>query len=69
MESNSANKQAYSVEEAAKQLSVGRNAIYDLLNGGELKSLRIGARRLIPASEISNLLSRAEASTGSPKAR
>ncbi len=66
--SNHPARQAYSIEETAQQLSVGRNTIYNLLNNGELKSLRIGARRVIPANEITRLLNESRVSEGPAKA-
>ncbi len=36
-----------SVNEAASVLGLGRTKIYQLLNSGDLKSARIGARRLV----------------------
>ncbi len=64
---NNPTRQAYSIEETAHRLSVGRNSVYNLLNTGELKSLRIGARRLIPADEITRLLNESRASEGPQK--
>jgi excisionase family DNA binding protein len=64
---NPSTRQAYSIEETAQQLSVGRNTIYNLLNNGELKSLRIGARRVIPANEITRLLNESRVSEGPQK--
>lgn len=43
---------AYSVEEAAQLLSVGRDSIYELINTGRLTTFKIGARRLIALSDI-----------------
>ena len=38
----------YTPEEARKLLHIGRNRIYELLQSGELKSLRNGRNFLIP---------------------
>ncbi len=58
-------KRAYSIDETAHQLSIGRNSVYNLINAGELKSLRIGARRVIPVDEITRLLNQSRVA-GSP---
>lgn len=41
-----------SAEEAAEHLGVSRGLIYDLLNAGELGSVRIGSRRLVPVASL-----------------
>lgn len=50
---------ALSVGEACHRLAVGRNTVYGLINSGELKTLSVGRRRLIPESQIDALLARA----------
>lgn len=40
------------VEQPARRLSVGRTYIYQLINSGELGSIRIGALRRIPVSAL-----------------
>ena len=37
-----------SVEEAARLLGIGRTVAYRLLSQGELRSVKVGGRRLIP---------------------
>jgi excisionase family DNA binding protein len=44
-----------SIPDAAKLLSVSRTAIYQLVSSGELASLTIGRRRLIPVSALRSL--------------
>lgn len=39
-----------SVDETCKGLGVGRTTVYALLKSGELESVKVGRRRLIPAS-------------------
>jgi excisionase family DNA binding protein len=41
-----------SIEQAAQRLGIGRTATYDAIGRGELRSIRIGRRRLIPADAI-----------------
>lgn len=42
----------YSVEEAARVLRVSRDTTYELLRSGQLRSMKVGRRRLIPAIAI-----------------
>ena len=39
-------------EQAADALGIGRTTVYALIKSGELRSLRIGRLRRIPADEI-----------------
>jgi len=43
-----------SVDEAAGALGVGRTRLYHEIGAGRLQSLRVGRRRLIPASGIAD---------------
>ena len=45
-----------SVEEAAKVLHIGRTQAYRAVRSGELRSIRIGKRVLVPTSAIRQLL-------------
>lgn len=49
-------KLAYSLDEASHQLSISRRHLYDLLNEGKVRSSKLGARRVIPHSELERLL-------------
>ena len=42
----------YSLDEAAKLLRIGRTSLYELLAAEELKSIKIGSRRLIARGDI-----------------
>ncbi|MFE7407157.1 helix-turn-helix domain-containing protein [Isoptericola sp. NPDC057559] len=42
----------YSVEEAAQVLRISRDTTYELLRSGQLRSIKVGRRRLIPAVAI-----------------
>ena len=44
-----------SIEEAARHLGIGRTAAYGLLSRGELRSIKLGRRRLIPADSLSGI--------------
>jgi excisionase family DNA binding protein len=45
-------KLLHSVPEAAELLGVKKSKLYGLLATGELGSVRVGSRRLIPATEL-----------------
>lgn len=44
------------VEEAAKYLGIGRRQAYEAINRGELPSLRLGRRILVPRARLEALL-------------
>ncbi|MGC8635251.1 MAG: excisionase family DNA-binding protein [Candidatus Limnocylindrales bacterium] len=41
-----------SVDEAADALGIGRSRLYEEIGTGRLRSLKVGRRRLVPASAI-----------------
>ena len=45
----------YSVEDAIAYLATSRASIYKAINGGKLKTITDGKRRLVPGSEIVRL--------------
>ena len=45
------------VEETAKLLGIGRNLCYDRVKTGEIPSLKIGRRLLVPRAALEKLLS------------
>jgi excisionase family DNA binding protein len=45
-----------SVEEAAKVLNTGRRQVYAAVNSGEIRSIRISRRVLVPTSALRELL-------------
>lgn len=47
---------AASPAEAARRLGVSRATIYGLLEHGQLRSVKVGRRRLIPVSELHRLV-------------
>lgn len=46
----------YQPREAAHQLSVSRSHLYTMMSSGLIRSVKIGSRRVIPATEIDRLL-------------
>jgi len=49
-------KLTLSVEEAAKQLGIGRNLCYDKVKTGEIPVIKIGKRLLVPKKALEKLL-------------
>lgn len=50
------NQIARSVFDAARQLGIGRTLMYELLDSGEIKSIKVGTRRLVPEAELVRFL-------------
>ncbi|MFI5953776.1 helix-turn-helix domain-containing protein [Cryptosporangium sp. NPDC051539] len=48
----------YCVEEAARLLSLGRTAVFELVRTGELRSVKVGRSRRIPATALDEFVSR-----------
>jgi excisionase family DNA binding protein len=46
----------YTAAQAAKALGISRNSVYELLRRGELRSVRIGHRLIIPKAAIAELV-------------
>lgn len=44
------------VEEAAKLLGIGRSTAYELIHTGDIPSLRLGRRLVVPVSQIATRL-------------
>lgn len=60
MSSQSGTRKAYSVEEVAEMLGVGRTHAYAMVKSGELPSVRLGRRLLVPAAALDKLLASCE---------
>ena len=48
-----------SIDEAAKALGIGRSMTYELIGRGDLRSLKIGRRRVVASSAIADYAGRA----------
>ena len=51
-------KLTYSVEEAAKRIGVGKNAVYELAKAGKIPFIRIGRRYVINAKQFDDWFNR-----------
>jgi len=45
-----------SVDEAARLLGVGRSTMFALLESGQVRSVKVGARRLVPRRALEELV-------------
>ncbi len=45
------------VEDFARSVGIGRTTAYRLINQGHIRAIKIGARTIIPRSEVDRLLS------------
>jgi excisionase family DNA binding protein len=50
-------KLAYSINDAARALSLGRTSIYAMIADGRLDAFKLGRRRLITADSVRRLVS------------
>lgn len=53
-----------SVEEATEILGIGRTVLYPFLTHGELRSLKIGRRRVIPVEALEEFVHRLKVEQG-----
>lgn len=58
-EPQSLERLAYGPDDAATVTGLGRTTIYEMLASGELRSVKVGRRRLIPASALRALVGEA----------
>jgi excisionase family DNA binding protein len=47
---------AYSIDEAARSISITRRTFYSLISAGTVRTVKIGARRVVPVAELERLL-------------
>jgi len=57
---NALTRYAYSLDEAAESISLSRRSLYHLIESGELRTVKLGRRRLVPRSELERLCQPAE---------
>ena len=49
-------KRVYSIREAAQALGIGRTLAIKLVRSGQLRSIKLGRRRVVPAAALEELL-------------
>lgn len=52
---------SYNINDAAAALGLSRRSIYNLIDQGRIRKVKIGRRSLIPASDIAALMPEAAA--------
>ena len=52
--------QAYTVEQVAKMLHIGRDKVYHLLRTGQLRSIKIGKLRRITEDQLAEFIASVE---------
>lgn len=56
---NATELRGFSVPAFAKRLGVSRSKGWDLVRKGQVKTLRVGTRRVVPSSELARVLNEA----------
>jgi excisionase family DNA binding protein len=51
-------RKTYSIAEVAQALGIGRTLTMKLVREGQLRSFKVGRRRLVPAEALEELLAR-----------
>jgi excisionase family DNA binding protein len=49
--------QLLSIEQAARTLGIGRTALYSEIGAGRIRTIKVGRRRLVPSTAISEVAS------------
>jgi excisionase family DNA binding protein len=49
-------ERVYSVEQAAQKLGLDKKTVYDAIHDGDLPSIKVGRRILVPAAAFDRLL-------------
>ena len=57
-------KRTYSIPKTAKELGIGRSAAYEAARTGEIPTIKIGKRILVPVAALERML--AQASNDAP---
>jgi excisionase family DNA binding protein len=52
--------QAYTVEQVAKMLNIGRDKVYELIRTGQLRSIKIGKLRRITEDQLAEFIASLE---------
>lgn len=56
-------RRLYSIEDTAKQLSLGKSKVESLVRDGQIETVKIGRRRLVPAEAIDDYVERLKAAS------
>jgi len=47
---------AHRIPDACRRLGIGRSSLYELIRTGEVRTIKIGSRTLIPEAELQNVI-------------
>lgn len=61
MQSNTAAPLAHRIPDACQRIGLGRSSIYELIKAGDLRTIKIAGRTLVPESELQRLIESAKA--------
>ena len=56
--------QLHSVDALMKRLSVGRNTVFNLMASGQLRSIKIGRRRVVSENAVRDFIARIDDQAG-----
>jgi excisionase family DNA binding protein len=54
----------HNIEQAQERLGVGRSKVFQLIGSGELRSVQVGRRRLVPEQAIRDFIARLDRQAG-----
>lgn len=57
-------KRLFSVENVMQMCGIGRTKVYEEMDSGRLRSVKIGRRRMVSAAALDEFISELEASAG-----
>jgi excisionase family DNA binding protein len=55
---------AYSLEESAQAIGLSRRTLYNLIEAGSLRTVKLGRRRVVPVEELTRILADAQPEPG-----
>jgi excisionase family DNA binding protein len=55
IQTNTIPRLAYSLNESAHAIGLSRRMLYQLIDSGELRTIKLGRRRLVPRDELERL--------------
>lgn len=58
MEALSDDRALLSIPDTCRVISLGRSTVYELINNGDLKTVKVGSRRLVIRRSIDDLVDR-----------
>jgi excisionase family DNA binding protein len=64
-----ATAQLHNIETVMERLKVGRSTVFDLISSGQIRSIKIGHRRLISESALVEFIERIDRAAAGPSPR